>query len=97
MLSYVGSTHHQRAVTSNITAKPVQISIDEDLLERIDADSDVEKRGRSAFIRAALRYYLEVKRRRTVDDAIARAYRGHAREARAEVDELIESQAWPAR
>jgi metal-responsive CopG/Arc/MetJ family transcriptional regulator len=78
-----------------MAAKPVQISIDEELLERIDADPDVEKRGRSAFVRAALRYYLKVKRRRSVDDAITRAYGRHAGEARAESDELIETQAWP--
>jgi metal-responsive CopG/Arc/MetJ family transcriptional regulator len=78
-----------------MAAKPIQISIDEALLERIDADPDVEKRGRSAFVRAALRYYLKAKRRRSVDDAIARAYGGHAGEARGEIDELIEAQAWP--
>ena len=38
--------------------KPVQISIDTALLERIDADPEARSRGRSAFVRSAIERYL---------------------------------------
>jgi hypothetical protein len=37
-----------------MAAKPVQISIDSALLERVDADPETRARGRSAFVRAAI-------------------------------------------
>lgn len=76
-------------------AKPVQISLDAELLKRIDADPEARRKGRSAFVRSALETYLKVKERRRVDAAIERAYGGKADELLADVEELIEAQAWP--
>jgi metal-responsive CopG/Arc/MetJ family transcriptional regulator len=76
-------------------AKPVQISIDADLLRRIDKDPEVRRRGRSAFIRSAVELYLKAKRRRAVDHQIERAYRGRADEMLDEIADLIDRQAWP--
>lgn len=78
-----------------MASKPVQISLDERLLAQIDRDAETRKRGRSAFIRSAVALYLEAKRRRSVDDAIRRAYDGKAGELLSEVEDLIAGQAWP--
>jgi metal-responsive CopG/Arc/MetJ family transcriptional regulator len=76
-------------------AKPVQISMDANLLQRIDKDPEAREKGRSAFLRSAASFYLAAKRRRAVDDAIARAYEGQADVMLDEVAELMGSQAWP--
>jgi metal-responsive CopG/Arc/MetJ family transcriptional regulator len=76
-------------------AKPVQISLDEDLLRQIDARPEVREQGRSAFIREAIQLYLRAVERRAVDELIERAYRGNEDELLAEVAELMETQAWP--
>lgn len=78
-------------------ARPVQISIDEELLERIDADPEAREGGRSAFVRVAVRYYLAEKERRELEERLARAYEGQADAMAAEVAELIGTQEWPER
>jgi metal-responsive CopG/Arc/MetJ family transcriptional regulator len=78
-----------------MAAKPVQISIDTDLLRRIDADPEARAKGRSAFVRAALQVYLAAKKRRDVEDRIAHAYNGQADAMLNEVTELIRAQEWP--
>lgn len=76
-------------------AKAVQISLDTELLKRVDRDPEVRKLGRSAFIRSAIDLYLRVKERRGDDDAIRRAYGGQADAMLGEVEELLGAQAWP--
>lgn len=76
-------------------AKPVQISLDGDLLRRIDRDPEAKKLGRSAFIRNAVSTYLQAKERRDVDAAIRRAYEAKADDVVEEVEDIIEAQAWP--
>lgn len=76
-------------------SKAVQISIDIELLERIDADAETRARGRSAFMRSAVEGYLTVKQRREVDAQIAAAYRNQADDMLADVANLIDLQAWP--
>lgn len=78
-----------------MSAKPVQISIDIELLREIDADPETVRRGRSAFVRAAVQLYLETKRRRQIEEQIARAYQGEAETMLHEVSELVEGQTWP--
>ncbi len=80
-----------------MSARPVQISIDKRLLERIDRDPQTRKEGRSAFIRDAVSLYLEARRRRDIDARIERAFGGHEDELLAEVESMLETQAWPAR
>ncbi len=76
-------------------AKPVQISLDTRLLERIDADQETRTRGRSAFIRSAIELYLTAKRRRQVDRQIAAAYGDDGDALLADVTDVIDAQAWP--
>jgi metal-responsive CopG/Arc/MetJ family transcriptional regulator len=78
-----------------MTAKPVQISIDRELLARIDSDPEVRERGRSAFVRSAVRLYLRAKERRDVDARLAAAYDGAAEAMLGEVEALLGGQSWP--
>jgi metal-responsive CopG/Arc/MetJ family transcriptional regulator len=78
-----------------VAVKAVQISIDTDLLRRIDRDPEVRKRGRSAFVRSAVELYLAAKKRRDVDRAIARAYEGQSGAMLDEIEDLMGRQAWP--
>jgi metal-responsive CopG/Arc/MetJ family transcriptional regulator len=78
-----------------MAAKPVQISLEPELLRRIDADPETREKGRSAFIRAAVELYLKARDRRTVDDAIFRAYSARADEMTLEIADLIGEQSWP--
>lgn len=79
-----------------MAARPVQISLDVDLLDRIDSDPEVRAKGRSAFIRSAVRLYLDAKEHRTIDRRLADAYAGEADELLGEVEALLERQPWPA-
>ena len=78
-----------------MASRAVQISLDQDLLSRIDRDPETRKLGRSAFIRSAVSTYLLAKERRKLDDAIRKAYRGKSNELLAEVEQLLGTQAWP--
>ena len=78
-----------------MAARSVQISIDEELLRRVDADPEARRGGRSKLIATALRLYLEARRRHDIDDAIRRAYRGADKAMLHEVEQLMGRQAWP--
>jgi metal-responsive CopG/Arc/MetJ family transcriptional regulator len=80
---------------ANMTAKPVQISMDTALLRRIDADPEVREKGRSAFVRSAVELYLTAKERKEIDAQIERGYAGQADVLLAESEDLIGAQAWP--
>jgi len=80
-----------------MASKPVQVSLDSDLLERIDADPETRSQGRSAFVRRAVEHYLDAKRRADIDEALRKGYAGKAADAAEEVDDLIEAQTWPER
>lgn len=78
-----------------MAAKPVQISLDPELLRLIDTDPETCRSGRSEFIRSAVRLYLKAKERRRVDQAIERAFGGKSDELLEEAEALMRSQAWP--
>ena len=78
-----------------MSAKPVQISLDTKLLDRIDRDPQTKKQGRSAFIRDAVLLYLEAKRRREVDAHIRSAFGGRDAELLEDVERMLGGQAWP--
>jgi metal-responsive CopG/Arc/MetJ family transcriptional regulator len=54
--------------------KAIQVTLDEDLLARLDADEEVRRDGRSAVIRRATAEYLRARRRQAISMAYARAY-----------------------
>ena len=76
-------------------AKSVQISIDRELLARIDRDPQAKKQGRSAFMRDAVELYLATKHRRDVDRQIATAYRDKSRDLLVDAEAWIKEQVWP--
>jgi CopG family transcriptional regulator / antitoxin EndoAI len=78
-----------------VPAQPVQISLDRGLLKRLDADPEVKAKGRSAFIRDALRVYLRARERARIDEKIRAAYGGRADAMLREVETLLRDQAWP--
>lgn len=78
-----------------MTAKPVQVSIDTELLARIDDDPEARAKGRSAFIRSAVILYLRAKERRDIEARIAAAYGAESQAVQDEIADLVEAQAWP--
>lgn len=76
-------------------AQAVQISLDRVLLKRLDADPEVKAKGRSAFIRDALRAYLRARERARIDEQIRAAYGGRADAMLREVESLVGRQPWP--
>lgn len=54
--------------------KAIQITLDEQLLARLDADSEVRRHGRSAVLRRAAEEYLRRGRKRAIDSQYAKAY-----------------------
>ena len=78
-----------------MAAKSVQISLDEKLLKEIDRQKETREHGRSAFIRHALRLFLELQRRHEIDKGYQRAYGGKADQLWEEFAPLMESQRWP--
>ncbi len=73
--------------------KTIQITIDPDLLHKIDNDEETMKKGRSAFLRQAVRYYLEQKRLKSISDKYRSGYTQGAKD-----DDLTiweDEQVWP--
>jgi metal-responsive CopG/Arc/MetJ family transcriptional regulator len=56
--------------------KPIQVTVDEHLLEELDRSEEVKREGRSAVLRRAVREYLERRRQRSIADQYRRAYAG---------------------
>jgi metal-responsive CopG/Arc/MetJ family transcriptional regulator len=56
--------------------KPIQITVDEELLDRLDNDPEVAARGRSAVVREAVAAYLSTRRGRAIADAYRKGYAG---------------------
>ncbi|MGH9256886.1 MAG: ribbon-helix-helix protein, CopG family [Vicinamibacterales bacterium] len=54
--------------------KAIQITVDDRLLARLDADPEVKRLGRSAVFRRAVEAYLSRRRKSTIADAYRRAY-----------------------
>jgi metal-responsive CopG/Arc/MetJ family transcriptional regulator len=78
-----------------MAVKAVQVSLDRDLLERIDRDPETKERGRSAFLRSAAQLYLAAKKKRRIDLQIRKAYQGGADAILEEIEDLMRTQAWP--
>jgi hypothetical protein len=58
----------------NTNMKAIQISMDDGLLARLDADEEVRRDGRSAVLRRAADLYLRQRRSRAIAGAYERAY-----------------------
>lgn len=60
------------------TMKAVQVTLDEALLAKLDADDEVRRDGRSAVLRRAIDEYLRRRRKSTIAEQYARAYSSKA-------------------
>jgi len=60
--------------TYSLYMKPVQVMLDERLLEELDATEEVAREGRSAVLRRALEDYLRRRRLVTIRERYERAY-----------------------
>lgn len=54
--------------------KAIQVTLDEDLLARLDRDQEVRRDGRSAVLRRAAELYLQRRQAGAVASAYRRAY-----------------------
>jgi metal-responsive CopG/Arc/MetJ family transcriptional regulator len=76
--------------------KAIQITVDDALLVRVDADPEVKALGRSAVFRRAVDVYLRQRRRRDTADAYRRAYGGKVRGPE-ELEGWSDEGVWPAK
>lgn len=76
--------------------RAIQVTLDEQLLARLDADEEVRRDGRSAVIRRATAEYLRRRRRQAIAAAYARAYGGDAGLGK-EFEGWEDEGAWPER
>lgn len=56
--------------------KAIQVTLDDDLLARLDRDEEVQRDGRSAVLRRAAELYLQKRRASAIASAYRRAYGG---------------------
>jgi len=56
--------------------RAIQVTFDEQLLERLDTDDEVRKAGRSAILRRLVRDFLDRKREAEIDTRYRRGYTG---------------------
>jgi metal-responsive CopG/Arc/MetJ family transcriptional regulator len=54
--------------------RAIQVTLDDALLARLDADEEVRRDGRSAVLRRAANEYLRRRRKRAIADQYASAY-----------------------
>jgi metal-responsive CopG/Arc/MetJ family transcriptional regulator len=76
--------------------KPIQVMFDEQLLKRLDADTEVRKVGRSAVLRRAAAEYLRRSRAKRIADAYRQAY-GRSRGLGPEFAGWGDEGSWPER
>ena len=74
--------------------KTIQITIDPELLHKIDNDEESIKIGRSAFLRKAVRYYLEQKKLRSISEQYRSGYRRES-EINDDLTSWEDEQVWP--
>ena len=74
--------------------KTIQITIDPELLHKIDNDEESMKKGRSAFLRQAVRYYLEQKRLKSISEQYRSGYRRES-EINDDLTSWEDEQVWP--
>ena len=58
-----------------VNMKAIQVTLDDDLLRRLDEDEEVKRDGRSAVLRRAADAYLRRRRARVIADQYAKAYK----------------------
>jgi len=73
--------------------KAIQITMDEALLQALDAEDEVLRDGRSAVLRRAVQDYLRRRREQRIDERYSLAYA--AKSTDPELEGWEEEEAWP--
>lgn len=76
--------------------KAIQVTVDDELLARLDADDEVQRDGRSAVLRRAADEYLRRRRRQSIAEQYAKAY-GRSTGLDEEFKGWEDEGAWPER
>ena len=76
--------------------KAIQVTLDDALLARLDADEEVRRDGRSAVLRRAADQYLSGKRKRALAEQYGKAYGASVAGLGSEFDGWDDEGAWPA-
>jgi len=74
--------------------KTIQITIDPELLHKIDNDEESMKKGRSAFLQQAVQYYLEQKKLRSISEQYRSGYTRES-EINDDLTSWEDEQVWP--
>jgi len=74
--------------------KTIQITVDEKLLAKLDADDETKRDGRSAVFRRAVAEYLRSRTRRSIADSYRRGY-GKMPELGRDFEGWEDEGAWP--
>ena len=77
----------------SIHMKAIQVTFDESLLEKLDADEEVKRHGRSAVMRRAVADYLRRRRSARIREGYRRAY--GAKESASDLAGWIGEGTWP--
>lgn len=75
--------------------KAIQITMDPELLARLDADEEARRLGRSAVLRRALEEYLQRRRSRSISEAYHAGYGAAGGGVGEEFQGWAEEGAWP--
>ena len=75
--------------------KTIQITMDERLLDRLDADAETRQDGRSAVLRRAAAEYLNRRRRAAISSGYRQAY-GKKAGIRREFEDWENEGVWPS-
>jgi metal-responsive CopG/Arc/MetJ family transcriptional regulator len=76
--------------------KPIQIMMDEELLDELDAEEEVRRLGRSALFRKLAAEYIEHRRRKTISSMYRQAYGEHRHGLGKEFDGWENEGRWPS-
>jgi metal-responsive CopG/Arc/MetJ family transcriptional regulator len=77
--------------------KAIQITLDEALLARLDADEEVRRDGRSAVLRRAADQYLRRRRQRAIAEQYRNAYGAGSDGLGKDFEGWENEGAWPVR
>ena len=74
--------------------KAIQITMEPELLDQIDNDDETRKKGRSAFLRNAVKYYLQQKKSKSISEQYKTGY-AHGVEKDPDLTSWEDEQVWP--